>query len=104
MPLFVNIAACALAIAQICAALPSSATYVMHEQRSALADGGLQTIQKRSKLPNGHILPMRIGLTQSGLEEGHDWLMDVAHPESVNYGKYVVSDWSDNGGCIGRLG
>jgi len=52
----------------------------------------LQTIQKRSKLPNGHILPMRIGLTQSGLEEGHDWLMDVAHPESANYGKYVVSN------------
>ena len=32
---------------------------------------------KRSKVPDHHILPMRIGLKQSNLEAGHDKLMDM---------------------------
>ncbi|OBZ72773.1 Tripeptidyl-peptidase SED1, partial [Grifola frondosa] len=36
------------------------------------------------------ILPLRIGLTQSNLESIEDYLLDVSHPESPNYG----SHWS----------
>lgn len=32
---------------------------------------------KRSKVPDDHILPMRIGLKQCNLEAGHDKLMDM---------------------------
>jgi tripeptidyl-peptidase-1 len=78
-----NLAACALVLSSLCAAIPAG-KYVLHEARSEHMGG----LAKRSKLPGTHTLPIRIGLTQSGLEEGHDWLMDVAHPESANYGKH----------------
>ena len=32
---------------------------------------------KRSKVPDTQVLPMRIGLKQCNLEEGHDKLMDM---------------------------
>lgn len=32
---------------------------------------------KRSKVPENHVLPMRIGLKQRNLEAGHDKLMDM---------------------------
>lgn len=79
MPLLVKIAACALALSSLTSGLPSAGKYVLHEKRSELAESTLN-IQKRTKLPGGHVLPIRIGLTQSGLESGHDWLMDVSHP------------------------
>lgn len=35
---------------------------------------------------------MRIGLTQSNLESAHEYLIDVAHPGSANYGKHWTAD------------
>jgi len=90
MPLLVIIAACALAFSSLCTALPSAAKYVLHEKRSEWAESELN-IQKRTKLPGGHVLPMRIGLAQSGLESGHDWLMDVSHP-----GMSMSLHWADD--------
>ncbi|KAK4550782.1 Tripeptidyl-peptidase sed1 [Oleoguttula mirabilis] len=38
---------------------------------------------------NGDVkLPMRIGLVQSNLDKGDDYLMEVSHPESAKYGKH----------------
>ena len=33
-------------------------------------------------------MPMRIGLVQSNLDKGYDWLMEVSSPESETYGKH----------------
>ncbi|OCH91088.1 subtilisin-like protein [Obba rivulosa] len=34
------------------------------------------------------VLPLRIGLKQNNLDNIEDYLLDVSHPESSNYGKY----------------
>ncbi|TVY25147.1 Tripeptidyl-peptidase sed1 [Lachnellula hyalina] len=47
---------------------------------------------KRSKVPDTQILPMRIGLKQSNLEEGHDKLMDLSTPGSSNYGNHMTAE------------
>ncbi|KAI1815201.1 subtilisin-like protein [Poronia punctata] len=46
---------------------------------------------KKAKVPADTILPVRIGLTQSRLDAGHDKLMDISNPESPNYGKHMTS-------------
>ena len=35
---------------------------------------------------------MRIGLTQTNLEKGHDYLMEVSDPASPKYGKYWTAE------------
>lgn len=62
--------------------------YAVHERRDAAPAGWARV----EKLDRRAILPMRIGLTQSNLEKGHDWLMDVSHPESDSYGKHWTVD------------
>ncbi|KAH8879787.1 subtilisin-like protein [Thozetella sp. PMI_491] len=44
---------------------------------------------KRHRLPGTAVLPVRIGLRQSNLQEGHDKLMDISNPRSPNYGKHM---------------
>lgn len=50
-------------------------THTVHERHSPQASSAAWT--KRSKVPRGTVLPMRIGLTQSNLDIGHDRLMAV---------------------------
>ena len=66
-------------------AAPAPGPYVVHEKRDAQT-----TKWSRStvKLPRDAIIPMSIGLTQRNLEKGYDFLMEVSHPESPNYGKH----------------
>ncbi|KAK8091487.1 hypothetical protein PG997_001848 [Apiospora hydei] len=47
---------------------------------------------KRAKVHSRTILPMRIGLKQSNLDAGHDRLMDISNPQSINYGKHMSSE------------
>lgn len=48
--------------------------HVLHERHlPAVA----RTWSKRSKVPSEVTLPLRIGLKQSNLQEGHDKLMDM---------------------------
>jgi len=35
---------------------------------------------------------MRIALTQRNLDKGHQWLMDVSHPNSEKYGQHWSAD------------
>ncbi|MCJ1404465.1 hypothetical protein MMC11_007690 [Xylographa trunciseda] len=73
------------ALAATAIALPTSVSHVIHEKRSSLSSWVPRTDVK----PKGSIrLPVRIGLTQSNLDLGHDILMDIADPSSENYGKH----------------
>jgi tripeptidyl-peptidase-1 len=62
----------------------SCAAHITHEKRSHLPMGW--AISRRST-PTA-LLPLRFGLRQSNLERLEALLMDVAHPESPNYGKH----------------
>ena len=63
------------AYAALSSAAPSSAphNFAVHEKRDALPSRWTT----RDKVPAGAILPVRIGLAQSNLEKGMDYLMDV---------------------------
>jgi tripeptidyl-peptidase-1 len=65
-------------------------SYVVHEKRSTQLDKW----DRRSdiKLNRDAVIPMSLGLTQSNLENGYDFLMDVSHPESKSYGKHWTMD------------
>jgi tripeptidyl-peptidase-1 len=74
MKLSIGVALGALLLSVKSAALPSVASnLVVHEKRHAPPTRWL----KRDRIPRNSILPVRIGLTQSNLEKGHDFLMDV---------------------------
>lgn len=77
------------AIASVVVALPAPSTYVLHERRSP---SKASAWTKRNRVHGDVKLPMRIGLTQSNLHNGHEYLMDVADPESSNYGKYYTAN------------
>ncbi|KAI0471592.1 peptidase S8/S53 domain-containing protein [Xylariaceae sp. FL0804] len=64
-------------------------THVVHEQRHSGMERGLK---KRSRPDEGLLLPMRIGLKQSNLDQAVNWLMDVSHPKSEKYGKHWTSE------------
>lgn len=59
-------------------ALPSG--YVLHEK----SRGSERQVFRRARVHQDHVIPVRIGLVQSNLDQGYDMLMDVAHPESQN--------------------
>jgi len=54
-------------------ASPITPSNAPHERRDGVPRGWL----KSERVPEGSILPMRVGLVQSNLEKGHDLLMDV---------------------------
>lgn len=54
-------------------AIPTRTDYVLHERRDVVP--AHWTGEKR--LDGQTVLPMRIGLTQSNLDRGHDLLMEV---------------------------
>lgn len=64
-------------------ALPS-VDHVEHEKRDRLPLGW----QYHEKLQSSEVLPMKIALTQSNLDKAEEFLMDVSHPESPNFGKH----------------
>ena len=57
------------ALAVVTLAAPS---HVLHEKRSDSHEW-----VKRGRVAADSVLPMRIGLTQSNLAQGHDWLMEL---------------------------
>ncbi|KAI1325767.1 subtilisin-like protein [Xylariaceae sp. FL0255] len=64
-------------------------SHVLHERS---APHWAQKWTKRSKVPGEAVIPMRIGLTQSNLQEGHEKLMEISNPFHENYGKHMTSD------------
>jgi tripeptidyl-peptidase-1 len=61
------------AIAAITDAVPAPAPHVVHEKRETLHSRWV----KKDRVASHALLPMRIGLTQTGLENAHVHLMDV---------------------------
>ncbi|GKZ19826.1 tripeptidyl-peptidase sed1 [Aspergillus brasiliensis] len=69
-------------------ASPAPPNHVVHERREALPSVWVE----ESRLDKRALLPMRIGLTQSNLDRGHDLLMDMSHPQSSRYGQHLSSE------------
>jgi tripeptidyl-peptidase-1 len=61
------------AIAALSNAAPASIKHALHEKRQ---NPSLDWV-KGARIEATAILPMRIGLTQSNLDKGHDLLMEV---------------------------
>ena len=61
-----------------------SASYVLHEKRSVLPGGWI----RGERLERHQFLPVSIALKQSNLDRLDEFLSDVAHPESENYGQH----------------
>lgn len=78
----------ALALAAFANALPATVKHVLHEKRDRHSSDWV----KRARVDSHAVLPMRIGLAQSNLEKGYDYLMEVSHPESARYGQYWTAD------------
>ncbi|TGO42774.1 hypothetical protein BHYA_0005g00390 [Botrytis hyacinthi] len=78
----------------IAAVLPNSdilstrSSFVSHEKRNTPHTQWM----KRDRIASTTLLPVRIGLSQGNLEKGHDFLMDVSHPKSSNYGKHWTAE------------
>lgn len=64
-------------------AVPSS-SFVQHEKRDRLPPGWSRT----HRLPKHEVLPVRIALAQTNLHKVEEFLLDVSHPNSANFGKH----------------
>ncbi|KAK5115323.1 hypothetical protein LTR62_001523 [Meristemomyces frigidus] len=62
--------------------------HVLHERRELATSAW----QKKERLHGDATLPMRIGLTQSNLDNAAELLDRVSHPASESYGKYLSAD------------
>jgi len=72
-------------LAACASAAPALSSHVVHEKREVQ----LEKWSKRDvKLTRDALIPMSVGLTQRNLDNGYDFLMDVSHPESPNFGKH----------------
>ncbi|KAE9370750.1 subtilisin-like protein [Stipitochalara longipes BDJ] len=67
-------------------AAPAPTSYVVHEKREVQTEKWSR--RRDIKLNRDAVIPMSFGLAQRNLENGYDFLMDVSHPESKNYGKH----------------
>ncbi|KAF7712670.1 Tripeptidyl-peptidase sed1 [Penicillium ucsense] len=67
-------------------AMPVTHEYEVHERRHLVPESWTSS----KKLDGSMILPVRIGLTQSNLDRGHDLLMKMSSPSSSSYGKYMT--------------
>ena len=87
LPIFT--VAAAAAFSTIIAALPASVNHVVHEKRS----GSSAWSPMQGAKPDGRItLPVRIGLTESNLDQGDAILMGVSDPTSEKYGKHLTAE------------
>jgi len=78
----------ALVATAACAPSGRRSTHVLHEKRTATSGRW----EKRDRLHPDVVIPLRIGLTQSDLDTGYERLMEVSHPSSEKYGKYLSTD------------
>ncbi|KAH8689320.1 peptidase S8/S53 domain-containing protein [Talaromyces proteolyticus] len=60
----------------------------VHEKRSISST----QLFDMNPIPKDSMLQLRIGLTQSNLDRGYDYLIDVADPSSKNYSKHWTVD------------
>ncbi|KAE9370890.1 subtilisin-like protein [Stipitochalara longipes BDJ] len=70
-------------------AAPAS-TYTVHERRNTQSTS--KWAKRDEPLDRRAIVPVKIGLTQRNLDNGHDWLMDVSDPSSESYGQHWTAE------------
>ncbi|KAI2789280.1 Tripeptidyl-peptidase sed1 [Penicillium oxalicum] len=75
-----------LAAATAVMAMPAPHEYEVHERRDQVPASWTDS----KKLDGSVMLPVRIGLTQSNLDQGHNLLMEMSDPSSSKYGKYMT--------------
>lgn len=63
----------ALALVAFSDSVPAPIKHVLHEKRHGPSSDWV----KGARIEGNSVLPMRIGLSQSNLEKGHDYLMAV---------------------------
>ncbi|KAJ5924991.1 hypothetical protein N7454_007630 [Penicillium verhagenii] len=67
-------------------AVPAPYGHAVHERRDFIPTSW----NEGKRLDASATLPVRIGLTQSNLEYGHELLMDMSNPSSSRYGKHMT--------------
>ncbi|KAJ5215379.1 uncharacterized protein N7498_001786 [Penicillium cinerascens] len=66
-------------------AVPAPHSYELHEKRESMPTSWIEG----KRLDGSTSLPVRIGLTQSNLDHGHDLLMQMSDPFSSRYGQHM---------------
>lgn len=59
---------------------------VLHEKRD------FPSSNKRTRVAADAVLPVRIALTQSNLDKGYEYLLEVADPHSEKYGQHWTTE------------
>jgi tripeptidyl-peptidase-1 len=80
------------ALAASVIAVPAS-SYSVHEKRNSHSTS--KWAKRDEPLDRRSIVPVNIALRQRNLENGHDLLMDVADPQSSNYGQHWTPEKVD---------
>ncbi|PMD36236.1 subtilisin-like protein [Hyaloscypha variabilis F] len=76
------------ALATQAAAVPHAVNHVVHERRDAIPKSWI----KRDRIDANVELPVRIGMTQSNLDKGHELLMEVSKHDSPRYGQHYTAE------------
>jgi tripeptidyl-peptidase-1 len=74
----------ALAVATSASPITTTSSHVVHERRNAIP----HQWSRRSRLRPESVFPVRIGLAQQNLHRAEEFINQVAHPESKEYGKH----------------
>ncbi|KAJ5505183.1 hypothetical protein N7463_008057 [Penicillium fimorum] len=69
-------------------AVPTAHNYQLHERRDFIP----KSWDEGKKVDGNVSLPVRIGLTQSNLDYGHELLTDLSNPSSRRYGQHLSVD------------
>jgi tripeptidyl-peptidase I len=77
-----------VALISLVLAEPQLSRSVVHEKRSAIPNGWTRLERHASDA----IMPMRFGLRQRNLDRIEEFLLDVSHPDSSNYGNYWTAE------------
>ncbi|CAK7275494.1 hypothetical protein SEPCBS119000_006718 [Sporothrix epigloea] len=64
-------------------------THVLHERQPS---SWARRWEPATRAPSDAVLPMRIGLKQRSVEDGHNKLMAISDPSSSEYGKHMTAE------------
>lgn len=68
---------------------PSNPKYTVHEKRNSIPHVYYQKLHTRSHVEA--TIPTRVAIAQKSLHRGYEFLMDVSHPNSKNFGQHWTS-------------
>ena len=81
IPLVASLLSLGLSLAS---ANPQLSPYTLHEKRHRLPSGWARSHKHHAAA----VIPLRFGLSQSNLDNIDEFLNEVSHPESPNYGQH----------------